>query len=71
MKRRTFVTSTLAAAASAGFPLGRLYADDNRPVTAFSDVNALKLNGNETTIEKAVLKELADSLSGHGLLPSS
>ena len=71
VKRRTFVSTALASAATASLPIGRLFADDNRPVTVFSDINALKLDGNETTIEKAVLKELADSLSGHIVLPNS
>ncbi len=71
MKRRTFVTSSLAAAVSASFPVGRLFAADGQPITALSDIRAVKLNGSETTIEKAVLKELAGSLSGHILLPSS
>jgi hypothetical protein len=52
-------------------PVGRLFADDNRPVTALSDINILKLDGAQTTVEKAVLKELADSLSGHIVLPTS
>jgi len=71
VKRRTFVKSALATAATASFPIGRLFADDNRPVSVLSDINAIKLDGNETTIEKAVLKELSESLSGHVLLPSS
>ncbi len=71
MKRRTFVTSSLAAAASASFPIARLFAADGQPITALSDIRAVKLDGSETTIEKAVLKELAGSLSGHILLPNS
>ena len=71
MKRRTFVTSTLAVAASASFPLGRLLAADGQPLAVLSDINAVKLDGSETTIEKAVLKELANSLTGHILLPNS
>ncbi|TDJ42857.1 MAG: FAD-binding oxidoreductase [Gammaproteobacteria bacterium] len=71
MKRRTFVTSSLAAAASASFPIARLFAADGQPITAVSDIRAVKLDGSETTIEKAVLKEFAGSLSGHILLPNS
>lgn len=70
MKRRTFINSALATAATAT-PLGRLFAAAHQGSLIQSDINAVTLDGGERTIEKAVLQELAASLKGRLLLPSS
>jgi hypothetical protein len=71
VKRRTFVSSALATAATASFPVSRIFAADGQPAAILTDINAVRLDGSETTIEKAVLKELAGSLNGTVLLPTS
>ena len=70
MKRRTFINSALAAAALTS-PAGRLLATAHAGSAIASDINAIRLDGSETTIEKAVLNELAGALNGNLLLPSS
>ena len=71
MKRRTFLNSALATAALTT-PMGRLLAGAHANSSAvLADISAVTLDGGETTIEQAVLKELSASLSGRLLLPTS
>ena len=56
MKRRTFINSALATAALTS-PTGRLLAAAHAGPAITSDINAIRLDGSETTIEKAVLNE--------------
>ncbi len=70
MKRRTFINSALATAALTS-PAGRLLAGAHTGSAVLSDISAVTLDGGETTIERAVLKELSASMSGRLLLPSS
>jgi len=70
VKRRSFINSALATAALAS-PAGRALAGAHASSAAASDINAIRLDGSETTIERAVLNELAKSLNGNLLLPSS
>jgi hypothetical protein len=70
VKRRTFINSALASAALVS-PAGRLLAGAHQGSAVLSDISAVTLDGGETTIERAVLKELSDSLSGNLLLPTS
>ncbi len=72
MKRRKFVRSALATAISAAMPLGRiLAATDAATLGALTDLRAVTGDGDEKVIERAVVRELAASLSGQILLPSS
>jgi len=61
MKRREFCKSAVAAGVAAAFPIGEILAD-------FVDMPAITSAGNETTLEGAAVKELADSLRGALLL---
>ncbi|MEC9376107.1 MAG: FAD-binding protein [Pseudomonadota bacterium] len=70
MKRRQFIQSAFAAA-SITSPAVRLFAGGHANAGISSAINAIKLDGNETTIEKAVLNELSAALNGNLLLPSS
>jgi len=72
MKRRFFVESTIAAAAAASLPLERLFAATTaETLKAIGDVDAVTLSGGSTVIRRAVLRELARSLDGQLLLPTS
>ena len=72
MKRRTFVRSALATAATASMPVEQLLAVwGQKPTKIPGDINAVTGNGDEKVIEKAVVQELANSLRGRLLLPSS
>jgi hypothetical protein len=69
MKRRAFVQSSLATAATAALPIGRLFAQ--APGVIASDIEVVTLSGGSKVIEKAVLQELQASLAGRLLLPAS
>ncbi len=72
MKRRTFVRSALATAATASMPVEQLLAVwGQKPTKITGDIRAVTGNGDEKVIEKAVVQELANSLRGRLLLPSS
>ncbi|MEE8236004.1 MAG: FAD-binding protein, partial [Gammaproteobacteria bacterium] len=72
MKRRTFVQSALATAVAASVPVGQLLAASGRSTTKIAgDINAITGSGEAKVIEKAVVEELAASLRGRLLLPSS
>ena len=72
MKRRKFVQSALATAAAASMPVEQLLAVwGQKPTKIPGDINAVTGNGDEKVIEKAVVQELANSLRGRLLLPSS
>jgi len=76
MKRRTFIRSALATAATLSLPGGQLLADahnnsEGKAADASASINAVTGDGGTTVIEGAVLKELEDRLYGHLLLPSS
>jgi hypothetical protein len=72
VKRRTFCRSALATAISASLPVGRiLAATDAATLGALTDLRAVTGDGNEKIIERAVVRELAASLDGYILLPSS
>jgi hypothetical protein len=70
VKRRSFINSALATAALAS-PAGRALAGAHTSGAAASGINAIRLDGSETTIERTVLNELAKALKGNLLLPSS
>ena len=70
IKRRRFVQSALAGAATAALPLNRLFAQSSSSKIV-SDINAVTGSGGTTVIEKAVLQEVEASLTGGILLPSS
>lgn len=61
MKRRDFCKSAVAAGVAAAIPVGEILAD-------FMDMPAITSAGNETTLEGAAVKELADSMRGPLLL---
>jgi len=69
MHRRLFCTSTIAAAVSAGLPLSSVWANATPQAKISSDIKAVKLNGGETTLTKAMLKEFAEAQRGPLLLP--
>ena len=72
MKRRKFVKSALATAVSAAIPVGRLLAATGQAtLDALTDLRAVTGDGDEKVIERAVVRELAASLNGQILLPSS
>ena len=72
MKRRIFVRSALATAVSAALPVGRLLAiTGDATVDQLTDIRAITGDGDEKVIERAVVRELAASLSGRLLLPNS
>jgi hypothetical protein len=71
MKRRQFVHAGLAAAASATFPSGLFAAGSKRKTTLPAELQSVALNGGETTLTKAMLKELRNSLRGALLLEGS
>lgn len=72
MNRRHFVRSTVAAAVALSFQqkftLAAL-ADEGESVGA--DINAMTLDGAQTTLSRSSVQELADSLRGNLLLPGS
>jgi FAD/FMN-containing dehydrogenase len=65
--RRHFLASSVAAALAASLPIGRLLAA-GRGVPVAGDVAALTGSGAATTLERAALQELRDSLRGALLL---
>lgn len=72
MKRRTFCRSALATAVAGALPVGQLLAATGKGTTKIvGDINAVTGDGGTKVIEKAVLKELQDSLRGELLLPTS
>ncbi len=73
MKRREFVSSALATAATLSLPGGQVLAGAHTGggKAAPADINAVTGEGGTTVIEGAVLKELEDRLYGRMLLPSS
>lgn len=72
MKRRAFCQSALASAATAAFPASQLLAATGKTAAKLlTDINAVTLDGGSKVIERAVLKELAESLRGDVLLPAS
>jgi hypothetical protein len=72
VKRRTFCRSALATAVSAALPVGRILAvTGDTTADLLTDIRAVTGDGDEKVIERAVVRELAASLSGQVLLPSS
>ena len=67
MDRRHFLASSVAAALAVSLPIGRLLAA-GRGVPIAGDVAALTGGGAATTLERAALQELRDSLRGALLL---
>ncbi len=67
MKRRTFCGSLLASAATASWPAHRLFAAAPVP----GDLPARRLDGAETVLAKADVRDLAGSLRGALLLPGN
>lgn len=59
MKRRHFCQSAVATGVAAAFPFGRVLA-----LTEISDIPAVTLSGDQTVLEKAAVKEFAESLKG-------
>jgi hypothetical protein len=72
VKRRMFCKSALATAVASAMPVGQLLAASGKAATKIvADINAVTGDGGTKVIEKAVLKELQDSLRGQLLLPTS
>jgi hypothetical protein len=72
VKRRAFCRSALATAVSAAMPVGRIFAvNGDATADILTDLRAVTGDGDETTIERAVVKELSAGLSGQVLLPNS
>ncbi len=63
MNRRHFLASSVAAAVAVSLPIGRLLAA-GRGLPVAGDVAALTGSGAATTLERAALQELRDSLRG-------
>ena len=65
MKRRTFCGLTLIAGAAAALPGGRrLLAQGKSAQSAAADLQAVKLSGAATTLERAAVQDLRASLKG-------
>jgi hypothetical protein len=71
MKRREFINASLGAAATAALPAGVFAAGGQRRASLPSELQAVALNGGETSLTKAMLKELRNSLRGALLLEGS
>ena len=72
MRRRTFCKSALATAVAAAMPAGHIFAAGGKtPTKIQTDINAVTLSGDTKVIPKAVIEELAASLRGRILLPTS
>ena len=69
MHRRSFCQSSLAAAVTAALPLSALAASSRTRVSA--DLTAVTLDGGETTLAKAVVKEFVAAQRGAVLLDGS
>jgi FAD/FMN-containing dehydrogenase len=69
MRRREFCGATLAGSAGLALPFSNLLAADNRP-RIIADQIAITLSGQRTTLERAALQELSDSLHGSLILPA-
>jgi FAD/FMN-containing dehydrogenase len=71
MDRRRFITNTLGAGIAASFPGSHLLAQTvlHNPTKIPGDIDALKLNGAQTTLKQAAIQELSDSLKGKLILP--
>jgi FAD/FMN-containing dehydrogenase len=70
MKRRRFLQSAFTAAACTSIHSNTALASAlNALAQVTSDIPAVRLDGRETTLEAAALRELGDSLSGRLLLP--
>jgi len=66
MKRRDFIKASLAGSAASAVPVHHLFAASAAASSAIvTDIPAINLSGAETTLEKAALTELADSLRGN------
>ena len=72
MKRRQFCRSAFAGAAYASLVSHNAAASALSALAQVtSDVPAVRLDGSETTLEAAALRELDDALAGHLLLPGN
>jgi hypothetical protein len=71
MKRRDFVHAGLAAAATTALPSGLLAAGTQRRASLPAELQSVSLNGGETTLSRAMLKELRDSMRGSLLFAGS
>jgi hypothetical protein len=72
VKRRSFCRTALATAITATMPVSRILAvTSDATLEQLTDIRAVTGDGNEKIIERAVVRELAASLSGEILLPSS
>lgn len=72
MKRRTFCKASIAAMVAAAVPIRGAYAAEEATLKKIqSDVRAVTSVGHETTIERAAVKELKDSLRGELLMPGN
>ena len=69
MHRRSFITSSLAAAATTAMPLPLLAAETRTRIN--SDIAAITLDGGEVTLPKAIVKELVAAMRGSLMLPGS
>jgi FAD/FMN-containing dehydrogenase len=73
MNRRRFLRNSIAASFAASFPASALWAASLRhaPTQVAADVNAVRGDGAQLTLQKAAVQELSDSLKGKLLLPGS
>jgi len=73
MDRRKFLRSSLSAAGLAAIPNAQALAASllHTPTTVPSDIDAVKSDGGQITLSRAVVQELSDSLKGKLLLPGS
>ena len=73
MDRRRFLRSSLSAAGLAAIANPQALAASwlHTPTAVPSDIDALRGDGSEVTLARAVVQELSDSLKGKLLLPSS
>jgi hypothetical protein len=70
MKRRDFCRMSVAAGAATWLPAGRLLSAPG-DASRGADLRAVKLSGEETTIERAAVQDLRASLSGTLLAPGT
>ena len=71
MDRRRFLQSSLAAGVAAALPAAEAMAALQALMQVTGDVRAVTGDGNEVSLEKAAVQELADSLRGNLLLPGN
>ncbi|MEE4293539.1 MAG: FAD-binding oxidoreductase [Xanthomonadales bacterium] len=71
MKRRRFLSQSIAATVAATLPARALWAESLRhtPTEVSGNINAVTGNGKQVTLARAAVQEFSDSLKGKLLLP--